>query len=115
MSDDASFNPRHVHAIFGEYYGCLITEITAGVECHHILGRGGKYDRKMMSSILNCAPLWDVIHKRGWINNEFFQQFLLEIVARKVQAAVLRGAYEYNANDREFQKFTQQEFSPKLL
>jgi hypothetical protein len=75
------------------------------VEKHHILGRGGKGRRDIMSSILNMAPLrWDI--HAGPLRDSYDQRRVyLHIALTHVMNAIGCGSYVLNDIDRAFVQY----------
>lgn len=108
MSDTASFNPEHVDLVWSSPQRCPFTQEWHHTDRHHILGRGGKHNRKMMSSIYNCIPLQPRLHASGWHRHPYFTALCLVIAKTKVQDAIIRGNYQPTDNDASFLEYTEQ-------
>lgn len=109
--DPAAFRQADILSIHGERPRCLVTGLWQWTEGHHILGRGYAHgaglksdNRKIFSSIFNCAPLHRDVHNGSRINRPSFRAFLLDVVHELVMNAVAAGAYELSDIDREFLK-----------
>ena len=107
MPDAASFNNRHLEAIWGPNPRDPITGMTGGDKAH-LLGRGGKHNRKIMCSPLNFYPLPRCIHSGGMRDHRYFRALLLEIADEKVRAAVRDGRYNMNDRDAAFLEYRYQ-------
>src|SRR3990167_6578526 len=79
MADIAAFPKPILERIYGTYPRCLRCPNPAQ-DFHHIMGRGGKRDRKTHSSIYNAAPLCRACHDKGEINFPEVREKLLAIV-----------------------------------
>lgn len=105
MSDSASFDWRKVEAVYGIPYRCHITGDHRGIELHHVLGRGHKRYRKIMSSLLNCIPLRDDVHD-GWQKaRPSLVRVYLEIAFEKFSQALGQGKIEIQEKDKEFMEY----------
>lgn len=102
MSDLASFNKIQLLNIWGMYPRCLLSGRREHVEFHHAMGRGGKYNRKIHSSIFNAVPLDHDIHAFAPLHDTDLQSFFLTAVSKHVMTAVVIGNYELTESDREF-------------
>lgn len=100
MSDLASFKPDDIMSVWGSYKYCAITNRTDHVEYHHIIGRGGKNNRKMCSSLFNCIPIHHEIHTTGYLKQ--LEPAFLDIAAEKVIQAYQNGEYIMKDHDVQF-------------
>ena len=106
MTDTASFDRVALQAIYGEYPACFVCPRYKGVDPHHIHGRGGKHNRKLMSSVFNCAMLSRDVHETcPFINNPEFQWILCQHAIRHVNHAIAKGDYEATETDIAFLDF----------
>jgi hypothetical protein len=108
MSDDASFDPTDLQAIWGWQPGCALTNRHERVEFHHILGRGGKHHRNRQSSIYNAIPLEHDFHASAYRDHRCMVALFLEIVRKSVQQKIVIGEYFNNKNDRDFLAFSEE-------
>lgn len=72
------------------------------VQFHHVLGRNGKHDRKLHSSILNAIPLSQTIHRGPLRDHPDQRRVYLRIAFEKVAEAIGQGRYELAEIDRAF-------------
>jgi hypothetical protein len=107
-TDPASFRDEDIIAVHGPSPSCLQTGKRPSpqfqVEKHHVLGRGGKgpEQRRVHSSVLNCAPLIDLVHA-GPLRDDPAQRWVyLRIAFEKAMEAVGQGRYALTDIDRAF-------------
>lgn len=109
--DPAQFRESDFLSVWGFYPRCVqsgrFTNPGKGIviERHHILGRGGKGDRYLFSSIFNCVPLEDAIH--DWALTQSIDQTIvyLRVARERVMNAVALGEYVLKPVDEEFLRY----------
>ena len=104
MTDPAAFAGKDVEAVWGSPIHCVLTGIWQFCDQQHIMGRGGKYDRDIHSSIFNMIPLNRDIHKGSYRDHPLMRVLFLNIARSKIHEAEMRGEYECTDNDRDFLK-----------
>ena len=102
MSDSAAFREKDVIAIWGERPHCVLTGVWQFCDLQHVLGRGGKHNRNISSSILNSVPLQRDIHKGPYRDHPLMRKLFLEITRKRVMNYVMLGEYELTDRDKEF-------------
>jgi len=102
MSDLASFDGKLLMRIYGEFPVCIAEECNKrACDFHHVTRHGNaknKEDRKLHSSILNCAPLCREHHTEGKLHHRETEEFYL----RTIRYVLSELGYEMNANDGKF-------------
>ncbi len=111
--DPSAFRQADAMAVYGPDIRCFQTArpslIDQPVERHHILGRGGKGHRDIMSSIFNMAPLrWD-IHAGPLRDSPDQRRVYLRVACIHVLNAAGIGIYELNDIDRAFIEYVKRE------
>ena len=106
MSDKAAFRRQDIISIYGERPRCPITGLWQFVDPAHILGRGGKYQRKAHSSILNYIPLCREIHAGAYRDSNEMRHLFLRIALKNFNEAIRDGRYTIRPEDEEFRKIS---------
>lgn len=108
-ADPSSFRDEDLLAVHGPAPTCFQTakrhmQDGQPVDKHHIYGRGGKdpEDRRIHSSVLNCAIIRRDIHHGPMRDRPAQREAYLDAAIDKVFSAAAGGDYELRDEDRAF-------------
>lgn len=108
--DLAAFREADLLAVHGPVAGrtCFQTARSMRdgqpIDCHHIFGRGnkGSEDRRLHSSIFNCALLRRDIHHGPMRDKKNQREAYLDETISRVMEAIATKRYELREEDRAF-------------
>lgn len=109
----SDFRRGNLIAVYGPSPLCFHTAhpsiVGQPVDPHHILGRGKKGQRDIMSSVFNHAPLRRDIHKGPLRDSPDQRGVYLRVACSHVMNAVGQGKYSLNDIDRAFIAYVRRE------
>lgn len=113
MTDPSAFRNSDLVDVYGPYRVCFLTarlsNVQQRVDPHHILGRGGKGDRSIFSSVLNLAYLRRDFHEGPLRDAPEMRSLLLRVALTHVVNAAAQGKYTLHDIDRAFVAYVRAE------
>lgn len=104
--DSADFRIGNLVAVYGPTPVCFQTArpstLDQPIDRHHILGRGRKGQRDLMSSTFNCAMIRRDIHTGPLRDAPDQRRVYLRVACQHVMNAAGQGKYSLNDIDRAF-------------